>query len=252
MSEEMAQVKLYQPPDRAKIDEAMDEQFEIIFNMPFPSSGLVSNQLRLVPFLPKQHAKIFHQKYTPEIDSAFSFNWLDYNTFLENVHYNFSGPTELLLAIIDRTKGNDGQDLEASLAGMIAFLRSSAIHRVVEIGMVVVLPEFQRTHVSSHAVGLMLKYALDPPSKGGAGYRRVSWVCAPENKASQRTAARMGFKLEGLMRWYRILGSGKTGNEVDGERGKGNGMHGMLLSLCWDDWEHGGRDVVETQMSRSV
>ncbi|KIJ62893.1 hypothetical protein HYDPIDRAFT_62566, partial [Hydnomerulius pinastri MD-312] len=83
----------------------------------------------------------------------------------------------------------------------------------VEIGVLCILPAFQRTHVASHAVGILLKYAFALPrvtpsgeTEGhGLGARRVHWYAHPDNEPSLRLAARMGLQREGTLRWSWVL-----------------------------------------------
>ena len=121
----------------------------------------------------------------------------------------------------------------------------------------IVLNEFQRTHVASNAIGLLLQYALDPVEKNGLGLRRVQWGCASENRPSMRVAERMGFVKEGVLRWHVVhrdgVARGKVGNRkglpkggVEGDLGRDT----VVYSLCWDDWEGGGREKVQAIMDR--
>jgi len=136
---------------------------------------------------------------------------------------------------------------------VVGLLRSAPSALSAEMGPVIILPKFQRTHISTHAIGTLLKYVLDMPEEGGIGYRRVYWICDPANAASKGAALRMGFKEEGVMRWYRQVPAAKEcGIEAGKGRGDGKGIHGLLLAQCWDDWEDGGRELVERQMSREL
>ncbi|KAH8759735.1 hypothetical protein BGZ57DRAFT_614301 [Hyaloscypha finlandica] len=80
---------------------------------------------------------------------------------------------------------------------------TTPVNVVTEIG-VIISPAFQRTHVSTNAVGLLLVWTLDRPSAGGLGLRRVAWQAHAENQASREVALRMGFELEGILRWQRV------------------------------------------------
>ncbi|KAG6372491.1 acetyltransferase [Boletus reticuloceps] len=137
-------------------------------------------------------------------------------------------------------------------AGTIGYLHGSPTHLSVEIGFIIILPPFQRTHVTTNAVALLLRYALDLPTATppGLGLRRVQWQSSEKNEASIRVAERMGFKREGLLRWDRVYmgGQGKAGNGEDVREGDPMpdtlGRHTVLFALCWDDWENGGRERV--------
>lgn len=177
-------------------------------------------------------------------------------------------PALILFAVIDKTRAAaaSGNDNEGALAGTIGFLNTSAANLCTEIGFVITLPPFQRTHVTSNAVGLLLQYALDLPSPaegalplgrekqggGGLGLRRVQWQANSLNLSSIRAAERMGFKHEAVLRWDRVLREGRemgkvgNGREVAGDIGRDS----VMLSLCWDDWEDGGREKVLSIMKR--
>ncbi|KAK3174563.1 hypothetical protein OEA41_001809 [Lepraria neglecta] len=107
---------------------------------------------------------------------------------------------------------------EDTLAGIMAYMNSSTTNMSIEIGYVITLPPFQRTHVTTNGVGLLLQYALDPPSEGGLGLRRVEWMTSSANSASIRTAERTGFEKEGLLRWHRVFPGGAAGGKVDNNK----------------------------------
>lgn len=134
-----------------------------------------------------------------------------------------------------------------------------------------ILPAFQRTHVLTNAVGLLLHYCLELPVAAlslpsitaaqrtqrfgpGLGLRRVQWQAHADNKPSVRAAERLGFKMEGIIRWDRILRTDKAGAVPPPERAfvnPGIGRHCVRLAMCWDDWDlEGGREHVQAQMDR--
>ncbi|TEB33333.1 acyl-CoA N-acyltransferase [Coprinellus micaceus] len=229
--------------------------FDIKFNALVPDK-LETPRVRLVPFTPSIHSKPFYTEYRKNRDETEKYlplSWPDYPTFLTWIHnFILEDASSLLFVIIDRTKGEDGDNLEESIAGLIGYIHSSTLNLSIEIGPVLVLPRAQRTFVSSNAIGLMLKYALDLPKNGGLGLRRVAWTANPNNQASVRAAQRMGFTIEGVVRWTWVLPVGKDGGKppVDGKRGEGQGRDSTLLSLCWDDWEGGVREKIEQAMQR--
>lgn len=115
------------------------------------------------------------------------------------------------------------------------------------------IPTYQRTHVTSNAVGLLLEYALDLPSKGGLGLRRVQWQASASNTASLNAAKKMFFQPEGVKRWDRVYPEGKAANglAVGEGRGAGVGRDTAVFSICWNDWEGGTRDKVKAVMERT-
>ena len=140
-------------------------------------------------------------------------------------------------------------------AGIIGFLDASPTNLSAEVGFVVVFPRYQRTHLTSNMVGLLLQYCLEVPEDGGLGLRRVQWQANAQNEASVKVALRMGFHHEGVKRWGRvILASKGKPNTVERLPREGDprrtdlGCHVAVLGLCWDDWEDGTREKVRELM----
>lgn len=74
-----------------------------------------------------------------------------------------------------------------------------------EAGWICILPAFQRTHVNTHASGLLMHYILDSPLQGGLGLRRMQWKANSLNQPSHNAAKRLGFKEEGVLRAFVVL-----------------------------------------------
>ena len=207
------------------------------------------------------------------------FKYISFGPYpnLQTVHdqYNYVIQPDrnfLLFAIFDKTKLDQhgvNEDQDRAFAGVISYIKSEPQNLATEIGTVLILPPFQRTHVASNAVGLLLKYALDLPmpsqpadaipagaggSKSGLGLRRVVWQANVLNTASLRLAERMGFTLVGICRWDRVLPSGKEGNGLKTREGDPRagcpGRDSAVLAICWDEWEDGVKDKVARIMER--
>ena len=110
------------------------------------------------------------------------------------------------------------------------------------------LPPFQRTHVTTHGVGLLLAWCFDELK-----LRRVQWQTNVENDKSWRAAEKLGFTKEGVIRWQRVLPPGKMHGAVPPGNGdpkpEWGGRHTMLLAMCWDDWEDGVKAKVTERMA---
>lgn len=140
-------------------------------------------------------------------------------------------------------------------AGMVGLLDASPMNLSAEIGFLMAFPRYQRTHLTSNMLGLLLQYCLEVPERGGLGLRRVQWQANVQNGASVNAALRMGFQQEGVKRWDRVIPAsiGKP-NEVERLPREGDphrtgfGRHTALLGLCWDDWEDGVREKVRELM----
>lgn len=218
-------------------------------------NSLENDRVKLVPFFLDIHGDelVSSLKHSPQL-----FDYIPYGPF-KNIEefrawHEFRighDPTTMLFAVYDKTKRNGG-----SLAGYIGYLNASVQHLCVEVGHIVMLPAFQRTHVTSNAVGLLIHYALDMPSQGGLGLRRVVWQAHALNDKSIKAANRLGFKLEGILRFDRIMSPGKPSNG-NGERAEDpkvgwGGRDTVILGLCWDDWEAGGKEHLDAVMARTA
>ena len=177
----------------------------------------------------------------------------DFTTNLFNVRVRDS-PGYILFAIYDKTRTASSASAGA-FAGIIGLVNSDPVNLITEISFVMILPAFQRTHVASHAVGILLHCALDT-APHGLGLRRVVWLAFEQNERSMRLAQRMGFVREGVMRWARILQPSKidSGNAItlrDGDsRAICPGANVAVFALTWDDWELEWRSKVDTIMAR--
>jgi RimJ/RimL family protein N-acetyltransferase len=162
-----------------------------------------------------------------------------------------------MFAVYDKTGVAATGDPEGVLAGIMGYTNTSAPNLSTEIAWVLTSPRFQRTHVTSHAIGLLLHYALDLPSDGGLGLRRVEWRTSTLNEGSLRAAERMGFKRDGHFRWAMVLpqSAGKTGNgrprRAGDPREDNAGRDTVSLAVCWDEWEDSVKDQVNAVMERT-
>ncbi|KXN83249.1 hypothetical protein AN958_01654 [Leucoagaricus sp. SymC.cos] len=240
------------------------------FNFCYPvPEKLENDRVKLIPFEPStKHVEAFVEAARPYPEV---YKYLagvgPYDTneeFLETFYNPIvqEDPSYMLFLLIDKTKpasttvGLEGE--EGAVAGHLAYINCSAPNLTAEIGYICILPPFQRTHVTSNAVGLMMQYTLNLPDRGGLGLRRVFWQANELNEPSRRLADRMGFSFEGILRWDRILPPRKKqyGNGVEPREGDPRGRdfvgrHTVILSHCWDDWEEGGREKVEAIMVRT-
>ncbi|CAG8940205.1 unnamed protein product [Penicillium salamii] len=236
-------------------------------NFHFPIHGVSNDRLKLVPFDPEQHCETFFRlssnhpviyahmpmlppKSTAELKARFYGN-------PPGGILSFSNPESFAFAIIDRTRPASPEDLDGELAGTISFIRASATHLCVEIGFIVILPPYQRTHVATHAVGLALQLALSPPGLGGLGLCRVHWTANSTNLASVKLAERMGFVQVGMIPWHMRFIKGKAHGKVGNGKELPSGSDpedvwrdSLNLSLGWDLWRDGAREKVLKAMDR--
>ena len=254
----MTFINTYKPPILDdQVDISTKDTYDINSSIPVPPL-LETPRVALVPFIPSIHAETIHNAMIaePAMTKFLPFDWPTLRDFLVFIEmYLRRDPASALFTIIDKTKSPDQfvhPTIVGQIAGMIGWIHGSPQNLSLEMGPVMVLPEFQRTHVSANAIGLLLKYMLDLPAEGGLGFRRVAWAASPLNDASIKAAEKMGFKQEGLLRWYWVLQEGKKAKDMAGVEGRGHrdGRDSVLLSLCWDDWVQGTRDLVLQRMEQ--
>ncbi|KAF3355339.1 hypothetical protein VdG1_04172 [Verticillium dahliae VDG1] len=232
-------------------------------NFCFPVRVLANDKIKLVPFDQKErHAQRFHAlagsdavlfTYTP---SGPWHSLEEFQTeFVEKTSY--ARPDFFTYAVIDTTRPASAEDDEGELAGMMSYFQSSTTTRTTEIGWVYILPPYQRTHVATNAAGLLVRYALDRPEDGGLGLARVQWRAHARNAGSIKLAHRLGFKDEGITRWHMLFKDGVARGKTGNGRGLPPGGNPQdlwrdtaTLSICWDDWVEGGRDLVQAAMDR--
>ncbi|KAK0192142.1 acyl-CoA N-acyltransferase [Armillaria mellea] len=224
------------------------------FCFPIPAV-LESERVKLVPFDLAVHTKLL----VAACSDASDWDFMPLGPYKDEEEF-FASLRDLedahgvlaMFAVYDKTKG---EELEGAYAGLIGYVDSSAQDLVTEI-FVIIAPAFQRTHVTSNAIGILLKYALD---LDGLGLRRVTWQASVANAASIRTAERMGFRKEGVLRWHKAWPESKSRGANGTRVRKGDpreemfplGRDTVVLSICWDDWEGGVRAHVEATMART-
>ncbi|PPQ73883.1 hypothetical protein CVT24_011943 [Panaeolus cyanescens] len=248
-------INSYKPPKPIiGSDTEPPESYDLNCNIAVPQR-LETDRVLVVPFIPSLHAKAYYESWSLDLENYLALSTPTYQSFLDFIENILRrSANAVAFAVIDKTKPADPRgNIPGRFAGLYGYTSISPQNLALEIGPAVTLPEFQRTFVTSHAVGLLLKYALDVPKEdgtGGLGFRRVVWSANPDNMASVTAAERMGFKREGVTRYSWVLPDGRPGKAVDSKRGANNGRDSVILSFCWDDWENGGRELVESRISR--
>ncbi|KDQ50257.1 hypothetical protein JAAARDRAFT_589090 [Jaapia argillacea MUCL 33604] len=224
------------------------DPYDINFVFPLPHTLFENSLIKLTPFIPRIHAEPYLSQITkyPEIYRYYPYQQFTLDEFLPWVEgFIRRDKGNIMFAIIDKTREGE----EGALAGTIGLFKTSAEHLTTEIATLIIFPPFQRTHITSQATSLLLRWALDLPSDSppGLGLRRVQWSTHPGNLASRRAAERLGMKLEGLSRWTFALPigaeEGKKSREGDPAEVR-PGRDNVLYAICWDDWEGGVREVV--------
>ena len=229
------------------------DPYDINWVMPLHEATLESDRIKLTPFVPSLHAKEYAEQIAahPDLHRWFpvDLSSLDHILTVAELHMRCQSKN-ILFAITDKARGG-------ALAGVIGLVNTSPADLRTEIAWVLVFPAFRHTNVATNAVGLVLRYCLEPPSAPqtpGLGLRRVQWMGHTENQPSCTMPKRMGFKEEGVFRWTWVLLEGMEGNGIPVRKGdpKGSrlGRHSVAFSLCADDWENGGRERVQRLIDR--
>ncbi|KAF2490833.1 acyl-CoA N-acyltransferase [Lophium mytilinum] len=214
----------------------------------YEQKRLENDFVALEPFDPAIHATRFVKdiKANPSLLTYVSLPIGDTTEdFIEFYGRHFgSSPEACIYVVFDKIviskKGES--DLKDNYAGTLALTSTSPVNACTEIG-VMISPAFQRTHVATNAIGLLLLYTLDPLPAGGLGLRRVEWKTHAENAASRRAALRMGFEFEGVARWNRVFPGGEVVlpvealEERNGTKGELPGRHTAIYSIVWDEWD---------------
>ncbi|KAJ3709638.1 hypothetical protein DFJ43DRAFT_1135253 [Lentinula guzmanii] len=188
------------------------------FCFPIPDV-LETAKLKLVPFIPALHAEAI-------INSTDKDTW----------HYIPFGPFSSAQEFI-----------ESFYEGWIRLCPEIIWFQL----FVLVLPQARHTHVASHMIGLLMRYALNLPAEGGLGLRRVQWSANVKNEGSIGLARKMGMRIEGVKRWARVLkvekaeGSNGIATRKGDPREECPGRDTVTLAICWDEWEDEGKEQVK-------
>lgn len=114
---------------------------------------------------------------------------------------------------------------------------------MTDLSKITTLPAFQRSFVTSNAVGLMLLYALDS-SPQGLGLRRCQWQTHAANEPSRHVALRMGHTFEGVQRFQRVIPKSKVGNGYEPDTSLGLSRDSAIFAHYCDEWPEKRKGVV--------
>ncbi|WWC99613.1 hypothetical protein V866_006517 [Kwoniella sp. B9012] len=231
---------------------------EYDFNYCFEVKELRSDRVELRPFVPSLHAQLFYDevsKCSPDF-TAWLIDWNSVEDVLVWAETTIrSQPSALAYAIYTAPPGSDQavDPKDYEFAGMISMINSDVANMTSEPGWICILEKYQRTHVLTHAAGLIIHRILDMPSEGGLGLRRCQWFTTTLNEKSKAAALRLGFQLDGVLRAHRVLPKGKkgvrTGRKGDYQEDQMT-RDSWLACISWDQWEDGVREHVDQLMAR--
>jgi RimJ/RimL family protein N-acetyltransferase len=158
-----------------------------------------------------------YQKASPEV----------FNAYMEKVAHPDDDRVNyiILRKNLDNTKA-------AKPVGMIGFMGTDPVNRLIEISNVFFTSALQRTPAATEVHYLLIRYAFED-----LDMRRVEWKCDSLNVPSQAAAKRLGFQFEGLFRHHRIY--------------KGRTRDTMWFSMLREEWEGGYKTSFEEWLHES-
>ncbi|WVQ97194.1 hypothetical protein IAU59_004304 [Kwoniella sp. CBS 9459] len=258
----MTHLNTYKPPPPPAIPklahlDTKPEEYD--FNFCFDVKELSTDRVQLRPLVPSLHARLLYdeiKKCDPII-----LRWLnDFNTFDDFLRWMEgtirSQPSALGYAIFSAPAGKDEptDPKDFHIAGSCALINTDVGMMVSELGWIIILEKFQRTHVLTHTAGLLAHRILDMPSEGGLGLRRCQWFATSLNEKSRAASLRLGFKEDGILRNHRVLNKGKEGanrGRKGDYREDCDSRDSWLACITWQDWENGGaREHIDKLMAR--
>ncbi|RSH91034.1 hypothetical protein EHS25_010210 [Saitozyma podzolica] len=233
---------------------------EYDFNYVFPVETLRSDRVELRPYTPSLHAELLWKgiQANPEILRWLgTAPWQSLQDVLEWSEKVCRAPSDsLFYAIFTDKPGGDTPKTDPSeyeFAGVLGMISSSVSDMMSEPGWILIMKPYQRTHVLTHAAGLVMHRILDPTSMGGLGLRRCQWTTTVLNAPSQNAAKRLGYTGEGVLRAIKVLQPGKEGfaaGRVDSYNPEGPRRDNWYASVLWDEWENGVRAHIDKLMAR--
>ncbi|WWC70875.1 uncharacterized protein I206_104827 [Kwoniella pini CBS 10737] len=247
------------PPPRDIHLNTSPEAYDL--NYVFEPKNLKSDKVELRPIIPSLHAQLILDSYTksPEVLRYLGFapfkDLGDVLVWIENTCRR--APDTLMHAIftqpLSTPAGTNVDPKDYVFAGIIGMIAANYQAMICEPGYIMILPEFHRTHVQTHATGLVMHRILDHPSQGGLGLRRCQWITTTLNIPSQNAAKRLGYQHEGVLRCMRVLPPGKEGardGRPDVRQSDGKVRDDWYASVTWYEWEESVRDHIDKLMNR--
>ncbi|GAA5839639.1 hypothetical protein JCM11251_003565 [Rhodosporidiobolus azoricus] len=256
------------------------EKYDLNFVYEVPEQLETRDGVRLEPLVPSLHGRRLFELFSAH-PSGFLYlpygpfpTYASFLTLLETLRRDEG---TLLFSVFDLSLDleNGDEDMQDGatlrrerIAGIVGVLKSRPHDRMTEIGHLHIPPPFQRTHVLTHSISLLLHWTLDRPSSSSSrpalGLRRVQWFANNLNQPSILAARRLGFVDEAThMAWDRIVPPSKVNGVVPlpaflqeeqrkKEEKRGLGRHSACLGLGWDRWEEDGKRRVLCLVMRDV
>ncbi|WWC85752.1 uncharacterized protein L201_000618 [Kwoniella dendrophila CBS 6074] len=161
-------------------------------NFVFPFKALQTDYVRLEPFIPSKHLEGFLKLPSESWQHLGELGPHTEETALKDIESYRSDSSCLLMAIIDLQVEIMGKD---GFAGVYGLIEVDEEYMDAVFGLINILPKYQRTHINTHSMYLILKYLFED-----LNMIRVQYDAVVHNSQSINSAKRFGFKYEGICR----------------------------------------------------
>ncbi|KLO13219.1 hypothetical protein SCHPADRAFT_376968 [Schizopora paradoxa] len=220
--------------------------YDVNFCLPYDPKYLETDQVRLVPFIPRLHAQAFfqHAQSYPE-----DFRYMRYSPpkslkeVLEFFELEYRrDPGKMAFVAVDKLTG--------AIGGIVTLADCDAVNLRAAISMGFAFRAYRGTFGAALSAALLLRYCLNLPSDPvapGLGLRRVTWSSHTDNFKSLMLARALGFRLESERRWERTITPEKLGNDRPIRSDDGcerRGADDNVLVICFDEWEAGVKQII--------
>ncbi|KAI0697922.1 acyl-CoA N-acyltransferase [Cytidiella melzeri] len=226
------------------------EQYSPDIHFCFPIRPLTSNKVTLVPFNPDLHSQTFFEIFSRCLADEYRHSTIPvpFGTVTELTSWYereiWSHADRVLFAVFNNHEGEDSATHRQAAAGFIGLTNAVVddVERSAEVAYLVTHPLFQRTHVTSHAVGLLLMWCFDEMR-----FDKVDWYADEQNERACQAAERMGFKKEaGKSSMTSFLGIDVRDFALQvGRQEKGGKKRIVHLVMARDEWQDGRRILSE-------
>lgn len=221
--------------------------YDFNFCFPYLPHSLETDQIKVVPFVPRLHAEILFQ-HTISYPEDFRYMILTPPKTLEElleyfeIHYRRDSSKMAFVCVDKKTE---------SVGGMVALVDCDAQHRTAAFAMGMAFRGFRGTSGAAVSVALVLRYCMNLSTDAvpGLGLRRVQWMSHRDNILSQKLARGLGMRFESEQRWFRIVPPSKPGNGRalalrEGDPSELCGVDEIFFVMCFDDWEAGAKQAL--------
>ena len=216
----------------------LDEKFIL------PVVPLRSNRIDLIPLNQARDIPLIWDavKNTSEVYQYMNDGPFDRREdMLHSMSQHVDNPKRMKYAVYTSptSETNEASTPHKVLAGWIGITGVDVEKMTASIGILIFKP-FHQTHVTTHTCGLVLHRLLDPPDRGGYGFKCIQWDADKRNIASQNAALRLGFMT--VSSCHMLAEDCVQGEKADK----------WVAYLSVDHWEDKARDHVDQLMKRTT